>query len=117
MIYKSYLVEENFSLLKEKIILFYGENQGLKDDLKKEIKRQNKSSEVINFNQDDLLKDDEVFLREIFNTSLFNNEKIFLINQANEKVLELIKKVETKINDQKIFLFSELLDKRCKLRN
>ena len=117
MIYKSYLVEENFSLLKEKIILFYGENQGLKDDLKKEIKRQNKSSEVINFNQEDLLKDDEVFLREIFNTSLFNNEKIFLINQANEKVLELIKKVETKINDQKIFLFSELLDKRCKLRN
>ena len=31
MIYKSYLVEENFkSLNKKNLILFYGENEGLK---------------------------------------------------------------------------------------
>ena len=34
MIYKSYLIEGNIDLLKENIILFYGENLGLKDDLK-----------------------------------------------------------------------------------
>ena len=36
MIFKSYLVENDLSLLKDKnIILLYGENTGLKDDLKK----------------------------------------------------------------------------------
>ena len=38
MIFKSYLVENNLSLLKDKnIILLYGENNGLKDDIKKSI--------------------------------------------------------------------------------
>ena len=38
MIYKSYLVENNFSVFKEKLTLFYGENLGLKNDFKKIIK-------------------------------------------------------------------------------
>ena len=117
MIYKSYLIEKNFSLLNEKIILFYGENHGLKDDLKRVIKNQNKNYEIIDFYQEDLLKDDDLFFREILNISLFSDEKIFLINQANDRILELIKKIETKIDNRKVFLFSELLDKKSKLRN
>ena len=35
MIYKSYLLEKNINLLNNKIVLFYGENLGLKDELKK----------------------------------------------------------------------------------
>ena len=34
MLYKSYLIEQNFSSLKSKITLFYGENTGLKKELK-----------------------------------------------------------------------------------
>ena len=34
MIYKSYQIEKNIALLKEKISLLYGEN-GLRNDLKK----------------------------------------------------------------------------------
>ena len=37
MIYKSYLVEANLDLLKNNIILFYGENYGLLNDLKKKL--------------------------------------------------------------------------------
>ena len=44
MIFKSYLVESNLSLLKDKnIILLYGENNGLKDDIKKSIIEKNKN--------------------------------------------------------------------------
>ena len=39
MIYKSYLLEKNIELLKNKIVLFYGENLGLKDELKEKIKK------------------------------------------------------------------------------
>ena len=35
MIYKSYQIEKNIALLKEKISLLYGENLGLRNDFKK----------------------------------------------------------------------------------
>jgi hypothetical protein len=38
MIYKSYLVEQNINILKKDVVLIYGENDGLKGDLKKKIK-------------------------------------------------------------------------------
>ena len=37
MIHKSYLIEQDFNNLKNKIVLFYGENLGLIDDFKNEI--------------------------------------------------------------------------------
>ena len=38
MQYKSYLVEQNFKILEENLILFYGENLGLKIEFKDKIK-------------------------------------------------------------------------------
>ena len=38
MIYKGYLIEQNISNLTKKIILFYGENIGLKDNFKQQLK-------------------------------------------------------------------------------
>ena len=37
MIYKSYLVEQNIGILKNKLTLIYGENLGLQNDLKKKL--------------------------------------------------------------------------------
>ena len=34
MIYKSYLIEQKVSQLDNKLLLFYGENLGLKNDFK-----------------------------------------------------------------------------------
>ena len=40
MIYKSYLIEQNLESITEKVVLFYGENFGLKNtSLKKKIKK------------------------------------------------------------------------------
>ena len=41
----------------------------------------------------------------------------FFINNANDKLLPIVEEVEKFINDQKIYIFSEVLDKRSKLRN
>ena len=51
MIYKSYLVEGNINKIKQKIILFYGENFGLKNTFKNEIKLINNQSEILAFQQ------------------------------------------------------------------
>ena len=49
MIYKSYILEQNINSLNEKIALFYGENLGLKNDLKKKLKIKYKDSEILRF--------------------------------------------------------------------
>ena len=116
MIYKSYLLENNISNLKENLVLFYGENNGLKNDFKKTI-RSLKDVKIINLLQDDILKNEDLFLNEIYNFSLFENKKIFFINNANDKILHIIEMVEKKVEQQKIYLFSEILDKKSKLRN
>jgi DNA polymerase-3 subunit delta len=117
MNYKSYLIEKNIDLLKNNIVLFYGENFGLKSDLKEIIKQNNKETNITSFNQEDVLKSQEFLFNEIFNFSLFNEKKIIFINQANDKMLEIIKEIEPKITNQKLFLFSEILEKKSKLRN
>ena len=47
MIFKSYLVEENINLLKNQIVLFYGENIGLLEDFKDKIKLKYNESEML----------------------------------------------------------------------
>ena len=117
MIYKSYSVEENISSISGKIFLFYGENLGLQNDLKNKIRNLNNKALIKNFNQEEILADENKFFNELLNQSLFEDTKIFFINQTNDKILELIKEIEIKKDNQKVFLFSELLDKRSKLRN
>ena len=117
MIFKSYLVETNIGTLKENIILFYGENTGLKIDLRSKIKNLNKEALINNLDQDEILADENKFFNELLNKSLFEDTKIFFINQANDKILKLIYEIEEKENIPKIYIFSELLDKRSKLRS
>ena len=54
---------------------------------------------------------------EVTNISLFEKKKIFLIDQANDKILNIIEELKPKLEEHKIYLFSELLDKKSKLRN
>ena len=117
MIYKSYVLEQNINSLDQKIALFYGENLGLKEDLKKIIKDQNKNSEILRYAQEDLIKNNHLLINEIKNISLFEKNKIFFVENVNDKLLELIQETENIISERKIFLFSDILDKKSKLRN
>ena len=116
MIYKSYLIEQNFSI-NENLALFYGENLGLKNFFQKKIKEHNKDNEIIIYNQEDILKDENQIYNEILNRSLFNVKKVFLVNGVSDKIIDLIQKIEQIIDDRKIYFFSEVLEKKSKLRN
>ena len=117
MIYKSYLIEQNINLIDKNLFLFYGENLGLKNELKDKIKFQNKKAEIINLSQDDIINNIDNFFNEVLNISLFDEKKIYFINQVNDKILDIIKIIEPKIDSQKFYLISESLDKRSKIRN
>ena len=117
MIYKSYLLEENIKILKNNINLFYGENLGLKNDFKFQIKNNFREFKIIRFFEDELIKEKNILLREVSNGSLFDEKKIIFIEQASDKILDLVEEIETIGEETKIYLFSDILDKKSKLRS
>ena len=102
MIYKSYLVEENFDIIKNNIVLFYGENIGLLNEFKNKIKSLNKTKKILIFTQSEIIKNEENFFTNVTNTSLFEDENIFFINDVNDKILEYLEKIEGKLKKDKI---------------
>ena len=118
MIYKSYVLENDFKTANKKLFLFYGENIGLKDDFKIIIKKNlNKNCEFLIFEQDEILKNAKILYNEVSNISLFDKNKVFFINNATDKILEQIKEIEPLLEEKIINLFSGVLEKKSKLRS
>ena len=116
MIFKSYQIEENLNLLKENITLIYGENLGLINSFKQKIKLEYKKNEFLSFDQQEILNDENKFFSELNNISLFQERKIFFIDNINDQILKILDDIITNINDNRIYLFSGILEKRSKLR-
>ena len=119
MILKSTIVENNLSTLKDyNPVIFYGENEGLKNDLKEQIKIKAKTAEIITLFQEEILQKKNLLEKETSNLSLFESKKIILINEANDKLYDIIIDInETNSKDCKIIIFSDVLEKRSKLRS
>ncbi len=117
MIIKSYLAEADFKKFNYKILLIYGENLGLKQEFKNKIKSEYNEVEIFEYNQDEIFSIQEKIFVNLFNISLFKKRKIFVINQCTDKVLDFVEKIEDKLEDQKIFLFADRLDKKSKVRS
>ena len=118
MILKSYLLEQNISLIDKYFInLIYGENIGMKDDIKDQIKIYFKNHEKILFTQDEILKKKDILIEQVENTSLFSSKKIIFINEVTDKIKDIIHDVGQKPKeDLKIFLFAQTLEKKSILR-
>ncbi len=119
MIVKSYIAEQDYSALDNyKSILFYGENAGIKEDYKEFVREKSGDTEIINLFQEELIKNNEIILEEVNNSSLFSAKKIIFINNVSDKIFNLISTCIEKANeDIKFYIFSEILDKKSKLRN
>ena len=92
-------------------------NLGLKNDFKEKIKNLNEKNEILIFNQDEIIKNNEKFISEIRNISLFQKEKVFIIDQINDKFLEIFETNYKLIEKQNVYLFSENLEKKSKIRS
>ena len=119
MILKSYIIEKNIKALENyNCCLLYGENDGLKEDIKLKINDANKNADILNFFQEDLLKNKNILSEEINNISLFHLKKIIYLHEATDKIFKQIEDSLINNNDEvQIYIFSSILDKRSKLRN
>jgi DNA polymerase-3 subunit delta len=118
VILKSYIVEQQPKLLSGyKSVLLYGENEGIKNDIKSKLKDFNKGSEIIIFFENEILKDNNILYKNVINESLFNETKIIFIHSASDKIFNEISESLVKVNNNvKIYIFSDSLDKKSKLR-
>ena len=90
MIKKVYQINKE-TLNKENYLLFYGINEGSKDIKTTEILLNKKKNEIFNFEEKEILNNEENFFEEILNKSLFSEEKIIIIKKGTDKILNLIK--------------------------
>ena len=114
MIHKSYLIEENIDLLKNKIVLFYGENIGLIDEFKRMLLEKNQNT--IKFTQEEILKSKNIIFNEVQNISLFESEKFIFISNVNDKIFNIVEELQINSYENYIYLFADILDKKSKLR-
>jgi len=118
MILKSYIVEQNIEILKKyQATLIYGENNGIKDDIKNEIKSNNKNCEILNIFESDIQKNN-LLHENIANQSLFAKKKIIFIQEASDKIFNKIEEsLEKERGEIQIYIFADNLEKRSKLRD
>jgi len=99
-------------------ILIYGENIGIKDYIKESTINQNKDSEIIIYFEGELLKSKGILYKNVINDSLFNKKKLIFLQDASDKIYdEIAECLEKQNKDTKIYIFSEKLEKKSKLRN
>tara|TARA_B100001123_G_scaffold448302_1_gene608716 strand:- start:1624 stop:2646 length:1023 start_codon:yes stop_codon:yes gene_type:complete len=123
MIVKSYEVKKNSkSFLNHSFILLYGENFGLKKDIKEYInnliKQKDSKTEVLSLYEDEIIKNDEIFYNFIYSGSLFSSRKIITIYEATDKLIKKIDDIYSKYPENiSVIIFSGILEKKSKLRN
>ena len=116
------MIIKNFELDKINIknfnlFLFYGDNQGFKDEIVEKICQQKDLKKTLYFEKE-VLSNTENFLNSISTKSFFENEKIIVIKNATDKLKEMINDIyELQNPDITVILISDLLDKKSKLRN
>ena len=116
MIIKSFEIDKK-KFDNQDLFLIYGENEGLKKEIIQIIKKKFKGG-IESYDEAQILNNKELFYEKIFNQSLFDKEKIIIINRCSEKIYELIEKIIKKeTSDIKFILNANILEKKSKLRN
>ena len=95
MIIKSFEIKKKISnYLKCNLFLLYGENYGLKKDIKEfikiSLKEKDNNIEIISLYEKEIIDNDENFYNLIYSGSLFSSKKIITIHNATDKLNEKI---------------------------
>ncbi len=116
MIIKAFEINK-INLDDYKLYLFYGKNEGLKNELIHKYFMKDFKGSIIKYDENEFLSNQEIILGQIMNKSLFDNEKLIIVSRVSDKTTNVINEILDKdIGDIKIILKSGILEKRSKLR-
>ena len=116
MIIKSFELTK-IDLSNYKFYLFYGNNEGLKEETIKNFFEKNYQNKTHRYEEKEILDDVGNFFNVVLTKSFFDNEKLIIINRATDKIRELVEElIEKNPEDIKIILNSKNLEKKSNLR-
>jgi len=116
MILKSFELNK-LKLNKHSFYLFYGNNEGLKEETIKNLFEENYLDKIHRYEEKEILDNTGNFFNSILTKSFFDNEKLIIINRATDKVKEIIEElIEKDPQDIKFILNSKNLEKKSTLR-
>ena len=101
---------------KNNLFLFYGENEGLKDQVIWDNFKKKFKDNTYLYDEENILKNKKFFFDEILSQSFFDNEKLIIINRCSDKIYEIAKELlEKNIEDIIIIFKSNKLEKNLNL--
>ena len=117
MIVKSFEIEK-LKIVKQKFFLFYGENEGLKNQTIQNLFKGKLNENIYRYDEKEVLGDKDNFIESISTKSFFDNERLIIISRTTDKIINFIEEViEKNIEDITLILNSDVLEKKSKLRS
>ena len=116
------MILKSFELNKLKLenynfYLFYGDNEGLKEDTIKNFFVKKYQNKIHRYEEKEILDNIDDFYNNVFTKSFFDNEKLIIINRVSDKIREIIEElIEKKTEDIQFILNSKNLEKKSTLR-
>tara|TARA_B100000787_G_scaffold91691_1_gene67755 strand:- start:785 stop:1780 length:996 start_codon:yes stop_codon:yes gene_type:complete len=116
VIIKNYEISK-IDLTKNNYFLFYGDNEGLKEEIIKKQFEKAYKDKIFRYEEREVLESKGEFFDNILTKSFFDNEKLIIINRATDKIKETIEiLIEKDPLDIIIILNSKNLEKKSTLR-
>ena len=116
MILKSFELSK-IKLDNHKFYLFYGDNEGLKEETIKNLFEKNYNDKIYRYEEKEILDNIGSFFNSVLTKSFFDNEKLIIINRTTDKIKETIEElIEKNPEDIRVILNSKNLEKKSTLR-
>ena len=116
MIKKPFQINKS-QINENKFYLFYGVNEGQKNDKIYELLSSIDKNNIFKYDEKEILNDERIFFDQILTKSLFNDQKIIIINRATDKIFKILNDVIDKEINDIVIINSSALEKKSKLRN
>ena len=116
MILKSFELNK-IKLNNHKFYLFYGENEGLKEETIKNLFEKSYQDKIHRYEEKEIIDNVNNFFNSVLTKSFFDNEKLIIINRATDKIRTIIEDlIEKNPENIQIILNSKNLEKKSTLR-
>ena len=89
MIIKLFELQKN-KKIKTSLNLIYGNNRGQKKQIINDYFIGDFKGKVINYDEDYIINNSNDFISNLLNQSLFEKEKILIVNRVTDKILNII---------------------------
>ena len=123
MILKSYeLQKKTLTISKYNFYLLYGENDGLKKDIRDKIikgkKAEDENIELLSFYENEIFDNEKNFYNTVYAGSLFSKKKLITISNGTDKIFNHMQDILDKSPENiSIIIYANILEKKSKLRN